>query len=218
MFLEDEEYERHLPHIVPVGKPIFLTWCLKGAVTKPMKEKVALERERLLKTPRRLGESEAAQRVRFAKLLFDYGDRLLGETKEGPMHLSDPDAAQVVVDSLFFGAGERYDLFAFVVMGNHVHVLLTPRWPLSKVTKGIKGFTSWRINEMQRSHGRVFWQDESYDHWVRDGDGLPGIIEYIERNPVAAGLCDAPEEWPWSSARLRSEWPKGEPWRPGTSK
>jgi putative transposase len=53
-------------------------------------------------------------------------------------------------------------------MSNHVHALLTPRWEPPKLTKGIKGYTAHQINKFQDARGRVFWQDESYEHWARD--------------------------------------------------
>jgi putative transposase len=48
--------------------------------------------------------------------------------------------------------------------------------------------------------GEPFWQDESYDHWVRSERERNSIIRYIHFNPVSAGLVAEPEEWPWSSA------------------
>ena len=77
--------------------------------------------------------------------------------------------------------------------------------------KGIKGFTAYRINESRNVRGEVFWQDESYDHWVRDEEEMIRIIQYIENNPVTARLCSQPEDWPWSSARFRKEWRPGDP-------
>ena len=96
-------------------------------------------------------------------------------------------------------------------MANHVHVVLTPIWELSKIMQGLKGFTALQINKLQNQVGRTFWQDESYDHWVRDDDELRRIIDYVENNPVTAGLCRRADEWPWSSARFRVRWHKGQP-------
>jgi putative transposase len=95
-------------------------------------------------------------------------------------------------------------------MANHVHVLLTPIWELARITQGLKGFTAHEINRLQNEVGRTFWVDESYDHWARDDEELARIIVYIENNPVKAGLCGPPEDWPWSSARFRDQWPVGE--------
>ena len=119
---------------------------------------------------------------------------------------------QIVENAILFGADERYALLAWCVMPNHVHVLLTPAWELSTITQGLKGYTAREINRLQDQVGRTFWQDESYDHWARDADELVRIVEYIERNPVKAGLCKQAAAWPWSSARFRSGWPIGQPY------
>ena len=154
--------------------------------------------------------------MRHAKVVFASRDRHLDTTREGPMHLRDPRAAKVVVESIIWGVPERYDLFAYAVMHNHAHVLFTPKVDLEVCSQGIKGYTAYRINALQHQRGRVFWQDESYDHWARDEEEFHRIIAYIENNPVAAGLCAEPDQWPWSSAAWRKKlgWKPGEPFRP----
>jgi hypothetical protein len=57
-----------------------------------------------------------------------------------------------------------------------------------------------RANAILRRAGSRFWQDESFDHWVRSGAQLQRIKLYIEWNPVKAGLVARPQDWPWSSA------------------
>jgi REP element-mobilizing transposase RayT len=94
-------------------------------------------------------------------------------------------------------------------MANHVHLLICPLWELAKITQGIKGFTAHEINRLRGTSG-TFWQDESYDHWVRDEEELPRIIAYIENNPVKAGLSANPQDWLWSSARRRMFWTAGQ--------
>ena len=76
--------------------------------------------------------------------------------------------------------------------------------------QGMKGFTAHEINGLLKLRGKAFWQDESYDHWPRDEAEFFGINAYIENNPVEAGLCARPDDWPWSSASKRSKWPLGE--------
>lgn len=204
------EYKRHLPHQVPEDSPIFLTWNLKGAMPRAALKRLRHEREELNRQPLRAGESLRTRAIRFGKLLFARSDSVLDRAVDGPMDLKDPVAANIVEAAILFGVGDRYDLFAWCVMANHVHVLLTPHWQLAEVTQGIKGFTAREINRTQGVRGRVFWMDESYDHWARDDDELLRIVGYIESNPVKAGLCQTPEEWPWSSARFRCWWPSGE--------
>ena len=129
-------------------------------------------------------------------------DRLLEEHQSGPLYLSRPEIAQLVVDALGYGQDtlRYYTLHAFVVMPNHVHVLLTPQVAVPKLLCTIKAFTARRANQILGSTGKPFWQDESYDHWVRDAREFERIAAYIEWNPVRAGLVDRVEDWPWSSA------------------
>jgi REP element-mobilizing transposase RayT len=202
-------YTRHLPHQVPEDSPIFLTWNLKGAIPPAAIENLTRQRRRLEEQTPRAGETIAERRIRESKIIYAAADRFLDQAVDGPMHLNDPRATKSVEDAIIFGAGSRYDLFAWCVMSNHVHVLLTPRCELPDVTKGIKGYTAYQINRLQNARGRVFWQDESYDHWARDETEILRIIHYIEQNPVAAGLCQRPENWPRSSARFRQDWPAG---------
>ncbi|HEY1204816.1 MAG: transposase [Bryobacteraceae bacterium] len=93
-----------------------------------------------------------------------------------------------------------YRLAAFVVMSNHVHVLLEPAAPVARITQWIKGTTAREANRILGRVGQPFWQHESYDHWARNEKEFQQIVRYIEFNPVAAGLVDGMEDWPWSSA------------------
>ena len=230
-------YQRHLPHQVPPGYPTFLTWNLKGSLPQRAIEEIEREQLRLTMEPTRPNESSFERKVRHGKILFAIRDQKLDTacaeagvsqspayprvslerlTYQGrPMWLRDPEAAQIVVESVLWGVPERYALYAFAVLGNHVHVLLTPTIRLEKITQGIKGFTAYQINQLQQERGRTFWQDESYDHWARDEDEIYQIIQYIEANPVVVGLCQCPADWRWSSAAWRDQlgWKVGEPFR-----
>jgi REP element-mobilizing transposase RayT len=85
-------------------------------------------------------------------------------------------------------------------MANHVHVLVTPKVAATKWLGPLKGFTSHQANAVLNSHGKPFWQEESYDHLVRSKKEFDRIQAYIENNPVKAGLVTAPELFPYSSA------------------
>jgi REP-associated tyrosine transposase len=207
------EYRRHLPHQVPDGAVIFLTWNLKGAMPREVANRLRREREQMNKQPIRNGESQRDRSLRNAKLHFAKVDAFLDQAESGPTYLKDSEAAKIVEDAILYGVGERYELFAWCVMANHVHILCRPNWELPKVTMGLKGYTARAVNCMQGKVGRTFWQDESYNHWVRDEDELLRIIFYIENNPVKAGLCVRPEDWCWSSARFRGGWSNGLPFQ-----
>jgi putative transposase len=110
------------------------------------------------------------------------------------------DIAALLEESIFFGHSERYLLDAYVIMPDHVHLLLTPLsgWTLAKVQQGLKGFTSREINRILGRRGQ-FWQDESFDHLIRDEVDWLDKFTYIHHNPVTAGLVDRPEDYPHSS-------------------
>jgi len=134
-------------------------------------------------------------------------DRLLDRGESGPLYLRIPAIASLAVDAFFHGAENLrfYELHAYVVMANHVHLLITPHVDLAKITHSLKRFTAREANRILSVVGKPFWQDESYDRLVRDAAESQPIQRYIEYNPVRAGLVTLPEDYPWSSARRRLE-------------
>jgi len=88
-------------------------------------------------------------------------------------------------------------------MPNHVHLLVTPSIPVPKLLKSLKGITAKRANELLGLTGKQFWQEESYDQLVRDNREFERIWNYIEENPVRAGLVAVAAAYRWSSAGRR---------------
>jgi 1-hydroxy-2-methyl-2-(E)-butenyl 4-diphosphate synthase len=105
-------------------------------------------------------------------------------TGNGPQPLADPELAGIVKNALKFFDGQRYDLLAWSVMPNHVHVLLTPHnaHPLEKIIQSWKTHTAKEANRILGQSG-TFWQEEYFDHIVRNGEDLKHQITYILRNP-----------------------------------
>jgi putative DNA methylase len=116
------------------------------------------------------------------------------------MWLSDSRVASCVIETLRYGQdGLRlYELLAWVIMPNHVHILIEPKVSLGRIMKSVKGFSARKCNEILGRTGQ-FWLDESYDRWARSRDERAHIIDYIEFNPVSAGFVNRPEDWRWSS-------------------
>lgn len=173
-------------------------------------ERLQSEHALIEKQPRKLGESPRDRALRLSKLLFARTDAYLGAASIGPLLLKEPACAKIVEDAILFSAVERFELYAWCIMANHAHALFTPIWDFRKLMQSIKGFTSRQINQLQSQMGRTLWQDESYDHWVRDEAELLRVVYYIEQNPVKAGLCREAKDWPWSSARFRTNWAVGQ--------
>jgi len=118
----------------------------------------------------------------------------------GPRLLAMPGIAETVISALYDGTRMgRYDLHAYVVMPNHVHLLTTSRIPTSRWLGPLKGYTGHSINRLLGKHGPV-WQEESFDHLVRNRDSFDRIKRYIGWNPVKARIVAAPEDFPFSSA------------------
>lgn len=174
-------YRRRLPHRYQIGQPIFLTWRLYGSLP-----------------PNRFFPSGPLS----SGQAFTVLDRLLDESRSGPLYLRQPSLAGMVVDAIHHNASVlgHYRLHAFLVMPNHVHLLVSPRIPLPALTKSLKGITARRANGMLHASG-PFWQQESYDHLVLDERKFERITSYIEQNPVRAGLVREAGEYRWSSAR-----------------
>ena len=112
------------------------------------------------------------------------------------------DIAQNVVETLEYGANQlrQYDLHAWVVMANHVHILITPHVDVGKIMARIKGRTARAANEVLNRSGAAFWRREYFDRWMRTSSEFQKVAEYIEMNPVKAGIVENPEDYPWSSA------------------
>jgi putative transposase len=135
-------------------------------------------------------------------------DRLLAERITGPLYLRQPDVARMTVEAIRFRDPDHYRLHNFVVMPNHVHLLVTPRIAVSRIMQSLKRFTAREGNRILGRTGSPFWQSESYDRLVRDQWEFARIARYIEMNPVNAGLVAEPEDFPWSSARPISNRPQ----------
>jgi REP element-mobilizing transposase RayT len=129
-------------------------------------------------------------------------DRLLDRARSGPLFLRRPDIAELVVAALRDGERRfrRYQLHSFVVMPNHVHLLVTPQVEATRWLGPLKGFTGHEANRLLGQQGTPFWQDESYDHLVRSDVEFERIQAYIAQNPVGAGLATTPVGFRWSSA------------------
>jgi putative transposase len=175
--------QRRLPHIYPEGRWLFITWALHGSLPYAK-----------FPPPKKASAGEA----------FVWMDRYMDRASSGPVFLKQEAIAQLVADSLFRGVGlGHYKIAAFVVMANHVHLLLLPLIPASQLLKALKGCTAREANRLLERTGEHFWQRESYDHFVRDDAEFSRIIAYIENNPVKAGLVCSPEDYVWSSANER---------------
>ena len=175
-------YRRRLPHWIPEHAIVFLTWRLAGS-TPPIDPAILTL------------ENTGLNAVRAY-------DKRLDRSASGPFWLRDTGIASMLMEALQYGEAVRhfYQLYAWAIMPNHVHVILEPRVPFPAITRWLKGRTGRRANQILGRTGTPFWQDESFDRWIRSREELRELIRYVEDNPVTAGLVSSVEQWPWSSA------------------
>src|SRR6185503_17414796 len=139
---------RRLPHWIPETAPLFVTWHLYGSLP-----------ECRYPPPHHPSAGKA----------FVWMDRYLDTTRAGPMWLGRGDIADLVSQCICSGAIQDhffYELYTWVVMANHVHLLLRPLIPASELMRRIKGRTAREANLALGRTGVPFWQAESYDRWV----------------------------------------------------
>ena len=132
---------------------------------------------------------------------FVWIDRQMDAAGNGPTYLRRAEIADVVVRSIHKGVElGHYELGAYVVMANHVHLLIRPLIAPDRIMQSLKGVTAREANRLLGRTGEPFWQKESYDHVVRDEGEMGKIRKYIENNPVKVGVVERAEEFRWSSA------------------
>lgn len=221
---------RRLPHWDVPDATYFVTTCLAGSIPAKGLSEIRDYRLALDKRSKPTTMSEVEWEITKQKLVFAKWDEWL-DGKPNIRHFDVPAVAAAVRRSIYHFAQSRYQLLAYVVMPSHVHWVFHPidtwckeiecntaekRTPREIIMHSFKSYTAHECNSVLGLIGE-FWQDESYDHWIREGE-LLRIIEYVEQNPVKAGLVIRPEEYLYSSAYDRKLWniTAGEPLIPPT--
>jgi REP element-mobilizing transposase RayT len=191
-----------LPHLKREGGTYFVVFRQAGTLPKGILLRFKQEREAIIQ------QAMAAKRPltwhEQEELLRWYSNRVDKhlDAGHGICYLRDPELASLVAEAVQFFENQRYELRAWVVMPNHVHVVVWPMpgYTLSDILHSWKSFTSHKINKHLSTKVVPFWQGESYEHLIRDDDDLHRCCHYTLMNPVNAGLCARPEDWKRSSA------------------
>lgn len=182
-------YRGYLPHVDVPERVQSLSFRLGDAVPAEVLEKWKRELGFLEK---QAAPSEA-KRTELRRRITVYEDAGHGECL-----LRQPWAAQVVQDSLLHFDGERYNMLAWCVMPNHVHALIetVDGFPVSEVVGRWKSFTARAIHAKLGRCGAM-WMEDFFDRYIRSQRHLAVAAGYIRNNPVKAGLCQNPEDWPF---------------------
>jgi REP element-mobilizing transposase RayT len=182
-----------LPHWELDGATYYVTFRLADSLPSSVVERNTTEQDEIRKRAQYLGRTLTGDELTRLDELRDELERAMDQGY-GACWLNRPGAAGIVQNAVKHFAGERYSLFAWAVMPNHVHVLFQPfeGIELDHVLHSWKSYTSRLVNKLVGRTGRL-WEPESFDHLVRNSEKFEHFRTYILQNPVKAGLTN----WPW---------------------
>lgn len=181
----------NLPHFDAPGATQFITFRLADSLPSELLR--ALKKEVDLLPDH---EQSDGLRARVEKYLDrGYGCCILGHAA----------MAEVLQGAFEYYIGKRYQLLAWVIMPNHVHILIKPSCSLPRIVQGWKTYSArWALKNAGKLDLQLplggFWMRGYWDRYIRSEDHLTAAIHYIQQNPVKAGLCQRVEDWQWSSA------------------
>lgn len=179
-------HRRNLPHLYFNDGIYFITSRLINSIPIEKLEQLKNETKNI---------SDGKQ-----KRLFKKYDVLMDSGEYGDKYLKNPKCAEIVKDTLHYPDGKEYKLICYCIMPNHFHLvfeLLQNNKGISKIMQSIKRISARDCNTILSRSG-AFWQDESFDRWVRDEKELYFVIRYILLNPVTAGLVNDWKDWKYT--------------------
>lgn len=192
--LEVHYHKRNLPHIYISERTYFITFRLKDSL--PYQKILELKsRPEFNYTPQNKTEMYEKDKKFFAKY-----DGLLNEGNFGKCYLRENKVAEIVISTIQFLNKKDYNLIAYCIMPNHVHLVFALREQsksVDKIMQSIKRYSAREINRLMKRSGSL-WQAESYDHVVRNEDELYRIIKYVLTNPVKACLVENWKDWKYT--------------------
>ena len=208
--LLDRRDSSYLPHWRVSGATYAVTFRLADSIPETALANYTQRREVLINRLHDL-YSQAGSRNTLDKLLAIRAeiagfqetqvDTVLNESF-GECHLRDPRIASLVENALRHFDGDRYQLIAWSVMPNHVHAIVKPAagHELEDILHSWKSFTAKKANAMLGRAGS-FWQEEYYDHVIRDGEDFRHQIHYVLDNPRRGNATTR-----WTASKYGSNW------------
>ncbi len=179
-------FHRRLPHWRQSGATYFVTFRLADSLPREVLARLRAEHEAHLQAQ---PQPVSAAALDEAKALFSSRIEAQLDTGLGDCLLRESAVAEIVETVLRHRHGEDYWLGSFVIMPNHVHAIVTPgeKLDLGTIVGAWKSVSAHRINQRLQRSG-VLWQEEAFDHIVRDDAQLQRFEIYVEENPGKAGL------------------------------
>ena len=184
----------YLPHWEAAHATYSVTFRLGDSLPQEVLNAYLRERQNIVETAQQMQRELTWQEAKRLSVLFSERIEASLDQGAGACYLRDSRIGKMVFDALGFYHHQRYELFTWCVMPNHVHVLFSPMAPhtLDSVIQAWKSFTAHKADRILRRRGR-FWMTEYYDHLIRDAADFRHAHRYILQNPEKAGLAP----WPW---------------------
>lgn len=181
--LPEEWHHGNLPHRNKEGLIQFITFRLADSLPQEVLKNIESEIEKL---------ATSEKDIQKRKKLQYWLDKGLGSCA-----LANKEMAQVMQDALMHHDGEKYDLLSWVIMPNHVHVLIRTKEDLPKIIQSWKSFTGkWGLKNNKKyglgidADAHQFWMPEYWDRFIRDKEHFNNTVRYILNNPAKAKLPD----------------------------
>jgi len=190
-----------LPHWTRENAVYAVTFRLGDSLPSTVLSTLQRERENILATAQQMGRVLSKDETKRMDYLHSENIEAYLDAGHGACWLRDSRIAPLVAGALQHFDGQRYELFAWCVMPNHVHVIFHPKpdHTLTDLLHSWKSYTASQANRVLQRKGK-FWMDEYYDHLIRDEQEFAHNVKYVLNNPIKAKLKDWP--WVWASPAL----------------
>jgi putative transposase len=186
-------HRQNLPHWRQWGGTYFVTARLGDSVPRHVAEKWRADRgrwfrEHQLNSAADLADADDELSREYHRQFTARFHQLL-DAGHGECLLRVPECGALLMSRIIAGHGMAYHLDAWVIMPNHVHVLIepAPKQTLGEIVRHWKGGSAFDINRLRGRKGSL-WQREAFDHIVRSGEQLHHFRKYIAENPAKARL------------------------------
>ena len=191
---------KRLPHWEVGGAIYFVTFRLADSLPATVLRRLTEDRRLALEQLRSTSSGDLRLAERQVRRLLSRRIEAYLDRGSGACPLAYAGVARVVAGVLTHFDGERYELYAWCVMPNHVHVVFRPfdGFALADILHSWKSFSAQRINKNLGTHGGL-WQREYFDHLLRNEPQFARAIQYVASNPIRAGLKD----WKWMGVYAR---------------
>jgi putative DNA methylase len=194
-----------LPHHQEAQQIVSLTWRLAFTLPQNLID-ILQELQQLSNTFRDERTLDGAKEVfqRNYAIKMQIFDEFLGKHTGEQLNLCEPQFAQIIIQTLKFYRNTAYELHAYCLMPNHLHLLIKPLQgsagkyhKTSDIVRNIKSFSAKEMNKLLGREGAI-WQHEYYDRFIRNPADYNRTVEYYLNNPVKAGLVAKAGDWQYS--------------------